>query len=769
MAELLTRPKPGTPLALIGGLPPRRTVITAASAFVKKQPDNFVAAGGPINPSLASALRPQATNQWMLPYLAALTPQYIEMLLRGMLYGNHAQGMELFTVMMDSSPEIASCVKEWTDGVLSTGITFEPYTDAKDETSDLAQQKCDVVRAALLNMRPQAEFDENGLRNLMRDISFGRFHGISVQELDWHDTHGTGERYIRTIPGLGEVQCLRSSYWVHPICYAFDVNGRLGLNITQSEIADATKNAKQNKTPSFYQSTSTPRPNAVVPFPERNFIIGIDKAKTGSVLGGSCLRALAWLWCAQNFCGDWLLHYAQIFGMPTRWVNYEPSAAGMKSEMLQMLQDMGSSLIGIFPAGAEVKYIEAHGGGENSPQAFVYHLASDMIRKVILHQTMMGGSHGSASSSVGKAGMQSEAEGSKESCIQSGREFVESVINLQVIPYILVNNYGPDGDLEAPTLKLMTQEVGTAEDATAIATLVNAGLNTIPVNWVHRRFHIPMPKDGEDAEGPEETMIPTQVQMQDKQMEQQQAQQEAQMEMQQQQQDADRQAQIEIEKARSKNPQPAQPGEEPEPGEGSAQPLEEAPAQSKAFRKACLALQAANSDTANLTKAFKALPKNMQDQLKAMFALDDNGVPMTLPAKTYFCPKCKKPNAKYRLMHEDTDMEENVLHCPDCDYWSDGPVKAKRSRRAIQAASASINPDTKPADTALLESIQPMLDRLEAIKAVKDSVTRKKLLAKFLRDHGTITAAILHDPALSRVLTPDVVGKFLSGLKGSPK
>jgi hypothetical protein len=667
MAALLTAPKPGTPLALTGGLPPRRNVITAASANVKKQPDNFVAAGGPINPSLASALRPQTTNQWMLPYLAALTPQYIEMLLRGMLYGNHAQGMELFTVMMDSSPEIAACVKEWTDGVLSTGITFEPYTDAKGETSDLAQEKCDVVRAALLNMRPQAEFDENGLRNLMRDISFGRFHGISVQELDWYDTHGTGERYIRTIPGLGEVQCLRSSYWVHPICYAFDINGRLGLNITQSEIADATKNAKQNKTPSFYQSTSQPRPNVVVPFPERNFIIGIDKAKTGSVLGGSCLRALAWLWCAQNFCGDWLLNYAQIFGMPTRWVNYEPSAAGMKQEMLQMLQDMGSSLIGAFPTGAKLEYIEPHGGGENGPQAFVYHLASDMIRKVILHQTMMGGSHGSASSSVGKAGMESEEAGSKGRCIQSGREFVESVINLQVIPYILINNYGPDGDLEAPTLKLMTQEVGTLEDAQTISALVTAGLNTIPVNYVHKRFNIPMPKDGEDGEGPEETMIPTQVQMQDKQMEQQQAQ----LDQQQQQQDADRDAQVEIEKERAKHPQPAQPGQ---PG------------------------------------------------------TDRGAEPQ---------PGANRPAGK-----------------------------GQSTERAFSArAEVPSTPDTKPADNALLESIQPMLDRLEKIKAVKDSGSRKKLLLKFIRDHEFLAAAILHDPSLSRVVTPDILSKFVAGLK----
>jgi hypothetical protein len=171
-----------------------------------------------------------------------------------------------------------------------------------------------------------------------------------------------------------------------------------------------------------------------------------------------------------------------------------------------------------------------------------------------------------------------------------------------------------------------------------------------------------MPKDGEDGEGPEETMIPTQVQMQDKQMEQQQAQ----LDQQQQQQDADRDAQVEIEKERAKHPQPAQTGAEPQPGE-------------------------------------------------------------------------KQPAGKGQ------------------------PAEARR--HSIQAASAPADPDTKPADNALLESIQPMLDRLEAIKAVKDSGSRKKLLQKFIRDHESLTAALLHDPSLAKAVTPAIVQKFVEGLK----
>lgn len=38
------------------------------------------------------------------------------------------------------------------------------------------------------------------------------------------------------------------------------------------------------------------------------------------------------------------------------------------------------------------------------------------------------------------------------------------------------------------------------------------------------------------------------------------------------------------------------------------------------------------------------------------------------PRKTYECPKCKSPNAYYKEIHPDTDMNDVVLYCPDCKF-----------------------------------------------------------------------------------------------------
>src|SRR6266545_4463115 len=65
----------------------------------------------PLN-SLQRILRPQAAFRWILPSLAAITPQYVEMILRGALAGNHVQQWELFDLMLDSWPELSACQQE---------------------------------------------------------------------------------------------------------------------------------------------------------------------------------------------------------------------------------------------------------------------------------------------------------------------------------------------------------------------------------------------------------------------------------------------------------------------------------------------------------------------------------------------------------------------------------------------------------------------------------------------------------------------------------
>lgn len=462
-----------------------------------------------LSPSLAAILRPQAAYRWLLPYVASITPTYVESVLRGALAGNHVQSWELFDLMCDSDPEINSCVNEYIEGVLSHKLVYEAWHEEEKEPSDLALEKQKLVSSALRGMRPDPASDENSMNGTLRDLLFARFFGQSVLEIDWHDTYGTGQLNMKRVAGLdGPVLCPRSTFWVHPVCYAWGVEGRLGLRAaTGYRNPKQIANGNQDITalvepPAWSWITSQPRPSNLQDFPKNKFLISVFKSKAGTALGGSCLRPLAWWWVASNFCGDWLLNYAQLFGIPFRKAKYEPStSAEQKQEILQMLQSCGSAGYMMLPASAEVEFMEGGGNAGQSPQAFLFHFADSQKRKVILHQTMTGGQHDSMGKGGGKAFGEVEDD-TKSQCIAAGARFAAEQINLQLIPMILELNYGKYGDQEAPECKLVDSEVGGLVDAQTmqvVSTMVD-----VPASHLRRMFAIPKAGPEDEIAGVEQ-------------------------------------------------------------------------------------------------------------------------------------------------------------------------------------------------------------------------------------------------------------------------
>lgn len=488
----------GKSLAETGGLPPRRTELKAPVQAASPPSQSITADASNLLPSLQEILRPQSAGNWLMPYLGSITPQYIEATLRGGLAGNHVQMYQLFDLMWDTSPEIASCIGEWIDGVLAKVPTFEPYHEENEEPSESALEKCKVVSAALRGMRPEPSADENDLRGTLKDILAATFHGQSVLEIDWYDTYGTGDLNLKDFSGIGEqILCPRAAYWVHPMCYGYSRTGRLGLASPLKDLKKMTQQAKVNKLPESFLSTTVDTqysPAQLNPFPVDKFLIAINKAKTGSPLGGSKLRSLCWWWLASTFCGDYLMKSAELFGIPWRKATYDSTVQEpVKYEIKGMLQAMGSCGWALLPKGVELEFEAAMSQAGSSPQAFLFNLADQQIRKVILHQTMTGSSHqsqGTGAKAFGAVEMDKTAQ-----CIDSGATFAESVINLQLIPSILLRNYGEGGDLEAPTFRLVDNKEGGLIDAQRDQILTQ--LFDVGEDTMRRKYRMPKPKSDE--------------------------------------------------------------------------------------------------------------------------------------------------------------------------------------------------------------------------------------------------------------------------------
>lgn len=394
----------------------------------------------------------------MLPSLAAITPQYIEGVLRGALAGDHVRQWELFDLMFDSWPELAACSQELTESVIGMKATFHPFSEEGEPPTETALERQRLASAGLRRMMPDACADENDLEDTLKDIIDGWFRGVVCMETDWH----------RVMAGqLGEIIAPRATFWAHPQNFAWSSSGRLGLAVA----------------------------GGVMDFPPHKFLVGIHKAKSGSALGGALLRPLAWWWCAANFASDWLLNLAQIFGLPFRWANYDPNAPQATVDAVcNMLQNMGSAGWAAFPAGTTLELKDAGKAGDASPQGDLLDRADRYARMLILGQTMSGSQD--SSKGGGKAFGTVEAE-VKNARRDSAAKYACKVINTQLLPSMMMLNYG-DRD-ECPSICLGDEEEAGADDASRDVQL--AGLMPLSIPFLRQKYNLPEPGPEEESTG----------------------------------------------------------------------------------------------------------------------------------------------------------------------------------------------------------------------------------------------------------------------------
>src|SRR5581483_6990517 len=393
--------------------------------------------------SIARILRPQNGGyQWLMPQLAAITPQYIEMTLRGAASGYHVQQAALFRLMLDSWPELAACVQEIVLGVQRKKMVFEPYAEEDTDPTNDAIERCKVAGAALRGMRPNPAADENDLDGTISDILHAWFCGVSVLEIGWQ---------IQQTPSLGQFMAPRATWWADPTAFAWGQDGVLGLNPNATATASAPGS-------SSYLTQAQLNTN-VTPFPPHKFLIAIHKAQSGTPFGSAMFRALAWWWCAANFSADWLMNLAQVFGLPFRWANYDPNAPQSTVDAIcNMLQNMGSAGWAAFPAGTTLDLKDTGKTGDHSPQGELLDRADRYARLLILGQTMSGSQ--SATKGGGKA-FGSVEKDVKQDRIEAAGKFACAVLNGQLIPSILTLTYG-DGAL-LPECRLLEKKEGSLE------------------------------------------------------------------------------------------------------------------------------------------------------------------------------------------------------------------------------------------------------------------------------------------------------------------
>lgn len=507
-AQMRQIARPGLPLAMAGGLPPRRGASGGAISTAPKMaynPERSNLFTQDLMPGLANYLRPQSAFQWWtLPYLSQITPQYVQQILIGGLAGMHVACWQMFDLMVDTNSEIRSCIGEYVDGICAKKLIIEPYHDEDQPPSSTAIRNQKLVSAALRNMIPDVCSDENNLRSVIRDIVFARFHGQTVQQIDWYEKNDPARIHTLEVAGIGTIAAPRSTFWVHPVCYAWDVTGRMGLRIPIEDLRSLSKSAKAwqpGTLPADYGLANgltftgysgSARVASVADFPSNQFIISVIKGKTGSALGASDLRPLAGLWIFENFALDFSMDNAQIFGIPFRVAYFQSGTSEPdKGYVREMLENMGSRAWALLPDSVKLQFEAQQRAGAETPSGYLIKVCQEAYRKVILRQTMTGSGHGGAPSGS-KGGMLTEQE-VKAVCLQAGADYAADVIREQFARAILNVNLGDDSEL--PFIRLAQEDEGSLEDMQR--DQIGAQIIDIGEDYFRRKYGYPKPAKGE--------------------------------------------------------------------------------------------------------------------------------------------------------------------------------------------------------------------------------------------------------------------------------
>lgn len=411
---------------------------------------------------LSVILLPQAMERWSLPRAAQMTPGMIEtILISAMTSPTPEREQELYSLMESTWPRLAKNLAEVKEGVLSLDWTI---MDGGEEYQ--IQGAKEMVERARNGMRGDPITGGLGWRGTLATLLDGYSRGVSVSQIEWEWREG-GKRWPAAwLPKVSRDIPARHFGW--------DETGRFRL----------------------YPDADTMTPAEVPPY---EFLIAIRQAGKGHPSGGALLRSLAWWWASANFCQEWLLNFAQIFGQPFRWATYDAAQEGVKDELASMMEAMGSAAWGIGPEGTKVEWHESAKSGADNPQAYLLALADKACDLLVLGQTLTTDVGDSGSRALGDVHNSVRAD-----IIDSAAAWLAEILNEQFIPAIVALNTGSDPaeDAALPWFQPARKNVkDTKQTAEIIEILTRAGLK-IPAAWAYDAMDIPAPEPGEETLSP---------------------------------------------------------------------------------------------------------------------------------------------------------------------------------------------------------------------------------------------------------------------------
>lgn len=197
---------------------------------------------------------------------------------------------------------------------------------------------------------------------------------------------------------------------------------------------------------------------------------------------GLLLRAAPFVIYKRGGFGDWA-QWIELFGMPQRIGKYNIHDPESKRHLEEAFERAGSAPYVICPSGTEIESVETSSGNGSAYDDF-RRACNEEILITILGQTMTTVQGDKGARSLGEVHMQVE-----ESKHKSDLRYVQRVLNQYLVPRLAARGYPVDGG------RFVFPESAEHLEVAEIVQL--SDIIEIPAKWIHHKYAIPIPEDGE--------------------------------------------------------------------------------------------------------------------------------------------------------------------------------------------------------------------------------------------------------------------------------
>lgn len=397
-----------------------------------------------------------------------IRPEQMQNILKQALIGNLVWQERLFQKMQDEWPRLQKNLMSLKRDVSNLDWGIKPAQEKGQKPSQGAQDKVELVERALFGMVGDPTLDQSDFSGMIHDIVDAIACGFSISEIYWNERDG------EVVP-----QCTRKI----PARY-------YGYSLMPEMPDQLMLNVKGNLSLTWLDLSH---------FPENKFLIAVHKGYSGHPTVSAMLRSLTPYYFAHVYGLKWFMVFCQIFGSPMRVAEYTPGDTTTFDSLCTMLEQMGNANWGAFPAGSKVELVESKAtNGTMQPQRVLAQDADEQCDIMILGQTLTSSvrSESGANRALGQVHADTERK-----VLNGVADFVKTVINRQLIPAIIMLNYGETSD--CPTIEGTTEE---AMDELALAQrdLILFDQMGLPVGkeYIYKRHSVPQPSQDDDLYTP---------------------------------------------------------------------------------------------------------------------------------------------------------------------------------------------------------------------------------------------------------------------------